>query len=62
MTTTERLYSALVHRDPEAEQQLPAESRGAIAPNGLRLVLANSLQSSGDQVVNASTVLPWLFE
>lgn len=61
MTTTERLYSALVHRDPEAEQQLPAESRGAIAPNGLRLVLANSLQSSGDQVVNASTVLPWLF-
>ena len=32
-----------------------------IAPNGLRLVLANALQSSGDQVVNASTVLPWLF-
>src|SRR5699024_4470792 len=61
VTTTERLYSALVHRDPEAEQQLPAESRGSIAPNGLRLVLANSLQSSGDQVVNASRVLPWLF-
>ena len=29
--------------------------------NGLRIVSANALQSSGDQMVNASTVLPWLF-
>ncbi len=39
---------------------MPAEARANIAPNGLRLVLANALQSSGDQTVNASTVLPWL--
>ena len=29
--------------------------------NGLRLVAANTFQSSGDQMVSASTVLPWLF-
>lgn len=61
MNTIERLYSALVRRDPESEQQMPDQQRSTIAPNGLRLVFANSLQSSGDQVVNASTVLPWLF-
>ena len=61
MSVTERVYSALVRRSPETEDQMPAESRRDLAPNGLRLVLANSLQSSGDQVVNASTVLPWLF-
>lgn len=57
----ERLYSALMKRNPEGAQQMPAEVRRNIAPNGLRLVLANGLQSSGDQTVNASTVLPWLF-
>ena len=61
MSTTERVYSALMRRSPEAEQEMPAETRGNIAPNGLRQVLANTLQSSGDQMVNASTVLPWLF-
>lgn len=50
-----------MRRDPEAEREMPAEVRRDIAPNGLRLVLANALQSSGDQTVNASTVLPWLF-
>lgn len=29
--------------------------------NGMRIISANALQSSGDQMVNASTVLPWLF-
>jgi hypothetical protein len=57
----ESLYSALMRRNPEAEAELPEEVRRNVAPNGLRLVLANSLQSSGDQTVNASTVLPWLF-
>ena len=61
MNTTERLYSALVQRDAESEHQMSDQQRRAIAPNGLRLVFANALQSSGDQVVNASTVLPWLF-
>lgn len=50
-----------MERDPEAEQALPSEVRHNVARNGLRLVAANALQSSGDQIVNASTVLPWLF-
>jgi hypothetical protein len=35
--------------------------RANVASNGLRQVFTNALQSSGDQAVNASTVLPWLF-
>ncbi|WP_435198187.1 MFS transporter [Janibacter sp. GS2] len=61
MPTTEKLYSALMRRDPEAEEALPAHVRPHIPANGLRLVSANALQSSGDQSVSASTVLPWLF-
>lgn len=61
MSKIEGLYSALLRRNQEAEAELPAEVRRNVAPNGLRLVLANALQSSGDQAVNASTVLPWLF-
>lgn len=61
MNQSQRLYSALLKRHPEAEQEMPPEIRRHIAPNGLRQVLANALQSSGDQLVNASTVLPWLF-
>lgn len=57
----ERLYSALVKRDDDAESALPAEVRRDVPRNGLRLVAASALQSSGDQTVNASTVLPWLF-
>lgn len=48
-------------RDREAEADMPAEVRGNIASNGLRIVSANALQSSGDQLVNSATVLPWLF-
>ncbi|MBE7325618.1 MFS transporter [Nocardioides sp. Y6] len=57
----ERLHSALVHGDPDAAQELAPEAREHVATNGVRLVTAQALQSSGDQVVNASTVLPWLF-
>lgn len=58
---TDRLYSVLVRRNREAEAELPPDARRDVARNGVRLVLANTLQSSGDQTVNASTVLPWLF-
>lgn len=61
MNPTERIYSALVKRDRKSEEQLPDRVRGDVPRNGLRLIWANTLQSSGDQVVNASTVLPWLF-
>lgn len=40
---------------------MPPKVRNTLASNGLRIVSANALQSSGDQMVNAATVLPWLF-
>ena len=61
MDPTERIYSALVRRNREVEAEQPAQVRENVAYNGLRLVSASALQSSGDQAVNASTVLPWLF-
>ena len=61
MSLTERIHDRLIHRDPDAEQDLPEAVRRDVPRNGLRLVLANALQSSGDQTINASTVLPWLF-
>ncbi len=61
MATPDQIYSALMRRDPESEQDLPEPVRRNVPRNGLRLVSANALQSSGDQTVNASTVLPWLF-
>ena len=61
MDPTERIYSALVRRNREVEAEQPAQIQENVARNGLRLVSASALQSSGDQTVNASTVLPWLF-
>ena len=57
----QRIYSALVTSQSTAEHDLPDDVRANVAPNGLRHVLASALQSSGDQTVNAATVLPWLF-
>lgn len=48
-------------RNQEGEAQLSSDVRPHVASNGMRIVSANTLQSSGDQMVNASTVLPWLF-
>ncbi|WP_017574785.1 MFS transporter [Nocardiopsis kunsanensis] len=61
MSQRERIYSVLVERNQDTEQELPEGVRHNIARNGLRLVSASALQASGDQTVNASTVLPWLF-
>ena len=61
MTTADRVYSRLVTRSVDAEHELPEPVRRDLPRNGLRLVAANTLQSSGDQTVNASTVLTWLF-
>lgn len=61
MSQKERIYSVLVKRNQDTEQELPEGVRHDIARNGLRLVSASALQASGDQTVNASTVLPWLF-
>lgn len=48
-------------RDADREADMPAEARKHLPANGLRIISANALQSSGDQMVNAATVLPWLF-
>ncbi|UTT67257.1 MFS transporter [Janibacter sp. CX7] len=61
MTTTQRLHARLIKRDLDAEAELPDDVQRNVPGNTLRLVGANALQSSGDQMVNASTVLPWLF-
>ncbi|WP_131105572.1 MFS transporter [Ornithinimicrobium sufpigmenti] len=53
-----RWFHRLVDEDPEAEAELGGPQR--VASGGLRLIGANALQSAGDQVVNAKTVLPWL--
>lgn len=61
MTAAERLYSRLVRRDADAESALDPTVRTDLPANGVRLVTAQALQSAGDQTVNASTVLTWLF-
>lgn len=61
VTTADSLFSRLLRRNHEAEAELPAAVRADLPGNSLRLIGANALQSSGDQAVNASTVLPWLF-
>src|SRR5699024_5061889 len=48
-------------RNLDGEDELPPETQKNVASNGMRIVSANALQSSGDQLVNAATVLPWLF-
>lgn len=61
MSIADTLYSAIVTRDRASEQGLSPQVRADLPANGLRLVGAQGLQSAGDQTVNASTVLPWLF-
>lgn len=61
VSKTEKLYSALMKRNIDGEDELPPEVQKNVASNGMRIVSANALQSSGDQMVNAATVLPWLF-
>lgn len=56
MSTTS-VYQRLVRAGRSG--QSPAD-QASTARNGLLQVLAGVLQSSGDQVVNAKTVLPWL--
>ncbi|MDO5495078.1 MAG: MFS transporter [bacterium] len=51
-------YHRLVTPDPEGEADAGGTER--VARNGLRQITAQALQSAGDQVVNAKTVLPWI--
>ena len=61
VSAPDRLYSALVTRVDPADPTLPDDVRREVPRNGLKLVAANTLQSSGDQTVSAQTVLPWVF-
>ncbi|WP_111719748.1 MFS transporter [Homoserinimonas sp. OAct 916] len=61
MSAARRIFETLFKRDPQAVEDLPEAARRNLPGNALRLVGATALQSTGDQVVNASTVLPWLF-
>lgn len=56
VTTSVRVYQRLVRAD--RSDQTPEEQRRTGAA-GLRQIAANTLQSVGDEVVNAKTVLPW---
>ncbi|QDW66071.1 MFS transporter [Luteimonas granuli] len=58
MNTSMKLYHRLVKADRSGQDPTAQQ---ATARNALRQVAANSLQEIGDQVVNAKTVLPWLF-
>lgn len=51
-------YQRLVRAD-RSDQSL--DGQRATAHNGTRQLVANALQATGDQVINAKTVLPWLF-
>lgn len=57
LTGAPRLYQRLVRAD--RSDQSP-DDQVRTARNGLRHVVADALQGSGDQVVSARTVLPWL--
>ncbi|MCB1281633.1 MAG: MFS transporter, partial [Salinibacterium sp.] len=61
MGTVRRISEKVLKHDPQAEQELPEAVRRNLPGNALRIIGATALQNSGDQVVKASTVLPWLF-
>ena len=52
------VYQRLVRAD-RADQS--RHEQREVAANGTRQIVAQALQATGDQVVNAKTVLPWLF-
>lgn len=61
MGTIRRISEKVLKHDPQAQQELPEAVRRNLPGNALRIIGATALQNSGDQVVKASTVLPWLF-
>ncbi|MDN4479696.1 MFS transporter [Demequina muriae] len=57
---SQRFFRFLVSDDEADAASVSPEARPHIAANGIRQMAAQTLQSVGDQVVNAKTVLPWL--
>jgi len=58
--TSRSLYQRLIPGDESANGSISEQARPHVPFNGLRQMTAETLQSVGDQVVNAKTVLPWL--
>jgi len=54
------IYQRLIRSDESDLSTLSEEARPNVPGNALRQMVALALQSIGDQVVNAKTVLPWL--
>lgn len=61
MSAVHRIFDKLLKVDAQARKELPEEVKHNLPGNALRIVGSTALQNSGDQVVKASTVLPWLF-
>jgi hypothetical protein len=59
--TTVSLYERLVRTPDGARAGRTDDADRDVAANGLRQIAAHALQSTGGQVVNAKTVLSWLF-
>lgn len=55
------IYTRIVRTTDGPADGMSTDTVAAIPRNGLRQIAASALQSTGDQVVNAKTVLPWLF-
>ena len=60
MVASKRIFRKLVSDDEADLASISQEARPHIARNAMRHIGAQTLQSIGDQVVNAKTVLPWL--
>ena len=58
--TSQSIYQRLIRGDESDNGSLSEQARPHVAANALRQMGAQTLQSMGDQVVNAKTVLPWL--
>ncbi len=54
------IYRLLIRGTDSGVEGLSEEARPHVAANALRQMAAQALQSIGDQVINAKTVLPWL--
>lgn len=61
MGAFKRIFERLLTSDPTAVGRMPAATARNLPANVARIVGAMTLQQTGDQVVKASTVLPWLF-
>ncbi|MDE0573467.1 MFS transporter [Demequina sp. B12] len=57
---SQRIFATLIKDDDADLDSLSEQARPYVAGNAVRQMAAQALQSTGDQIVNAKTVLPWL--